>query len=629
MSYEQIAAQQISKQAVTTYEDYKKIKGFKDVGYLLEDYVVSGGEVTKDLSRNDTIHVTDTVVSLDNNILSRDGHSFNVTVPNTTYYLDFSKDGDWHWGLTHNGSAGVDYLAIASVTTSANGLVQTITDLRGHVGGTRFKDDFGLEQYAKNDYVDGQIEDVNAQLAETEQKLIYKADLFRAASINYGKVLYPPDFANVPFDLVRGRDGKLRHNYDLAQYDTGDMTIYCDVTAANDSKDGLTPETANRSLNKSLEIAAARPETNIVIKIINGGLFYRNMIAVLDTIVITNKRITISTLEDDVFWYAANADVLTWSLSSGTSNVYEAARTNASGILDLRAFNRDEYDIPKPYNQVSSKAQCDATEGSWYTDGTTLYVHTIGSVAPNNTDIMGLVRVRYLPFTLVNSTLVIKNAYLLNGGVFEGLPITGDLQSKVILNNVKIGHSNYFNNSYNSGGGNGLEIINVGLTMSFNVTIGYSNRDGFNYHYTTPLVDRRKHLAVEFDCAAYDCGINDTNNNNNASTMHDGACVLRVGTWGFRTRGPIIADVNSSYSINYDCHTWDSFAATPSNKVAWKFHTDGTTISEVGKAILVNCSGGGDVAYGLYRAGSLPTEFTIQGFRGADLYDVTDVTIIP
>jgi lysophospholipase L1-like esterase len=171
MSYEQIARQQqakeqVNKQVQTVYEDYKKIKGFKDVGYLLEDYVVNGGDVTQDLARNDTVHVTDTVVSLDNNILSRDGHSFNVTVPNTTYYLDFSKDGDWHWGLTHNGSAGVDYLAIASVTTSANGLVQTITDLRGHVGGTRFKDDFGLEQYAKNDYVDDQIDGVNAQLAD-------------------------------------------------------------------------------------------------------------------------------------------------------------------------------------------------------------------------------------------------------------------------------------------------------------------------------------------------------------------------------------------------------------------------------------------------------------------------------
>ncbi len=153
----QWTSEQAAAQAQTTYQDYKKIKGFKDVGYLLQSYVVSGGEVTKDVQRNDTIDVTDIAASLNNNIMARDGVSFSTTTPNTVYYLDFHKDGDWRWGTIHpTGTVGVDYLTVASVTTDSNGMVNVITDTRGPVGGFRLDSEYGLEGYATTE-----------QLAET------------------------------------------------------------------------------------------------------------------------------------------------------------------------------------------------------------------------------------------------------------------------------------------------------------------------------------------------------------------------------------------------------------------------------------------------------------------------------
>lgn len=144
--------EQAASQAQVTYEKYKKIKSFQDVGYLLSYYVVSGGEVTANIKRNDIIDVADIVASLDDNILSRDGMSFEVKIPNTIYYLDFDKSGDWHWGTAHvQGTAGVDYLAIAEVTTNALGLVNLMLDKRGHVGGMRLKDNYGLEGYATSE----------------------------------------------------------------------------------------------------------------------------------------------------------------------------------------------------------------------------------------------------------------------------------------------------------------------------------------------------------------------------------------------------------------------------------------------------------------------------------------------
>lgn len=152
-------SEQAGEQAQVTYLDYKKIKGFEDVGHLLQAYVVDGGDVTKNIQRNDVIDAASITVSLNNDMMKRDGASFQTTVPLTTYYLDFSKDGDWTWATTHPiGSVGVDYLTIAAVTTDSNAMVNVITDARVDMGGIRFKEP--IAGYATSE-----------QLAETETKV--------------------------------------------------------------------------------------------------------------------------------------------------------------------------------------------------------------------------------------------------------------------------------------------------------------------------------------------------------------------------------------------------------------------------------------------------------------------------
>lgn len=143
-------AEQAVKQAKTTYLDYKRVKSFEDVGFLLEDYVIQGGEVNVDVTNNNVINVSDIVANLNNNIMTREGVSFKVDIPNTTYYLDFTKEGDFHFSTTH--AAGIvseDYLTVAILTTDINSNIDMITDERINYGGTRFKSQFGLEQYAE------------------------------------------------------------------------------------------------------------------------------------------------------------------------------------------------------------------------------------------------------------------------------------------------------------------------------------------------------------------------------------------------------------------------------------------------------------------------------------------------
>lgn len=146
----------IPDQAEVGYLDYKKLKGFNDVGFFLESYVNSGGEVTKNITYNNMVDVTTISASLANNVLAREGTSFKTSIPNTTYYLDFTASGDWAWGTTHPvGAAGTDYLTIAEVTTDDSGLVDVITDARGVVGGFRPKDNFQMFGYARSYFVSG------------------------------------------------------------------------------------------------------------------------------------------------------------------------------------------------------------------------------------------------------------------------------------------------------------------------------------------------------------------------------------------------------------------------------------------------------------------------------------------
>ncbi|ULL14356.1 hypothetical protein DVH26_07775 [Paenibacillus sp. H1-7] len=134
------ASEQIANQLSAFYPDYNKLKTLVDVGFFLENYVVEGGVVTKNIQRNDKIDVTEIVVSLDNDVTRREGTSFQTKIANVTYYLDY-QSGDFKWGTSHPSGS---YLPISEVTTDSFKNVSVITDKRGPVGGFRLLSDYGL-----------------------------------------------------------------------------------------------------------------------------------------------------------------------------------------------------------------------------------------------------------------------------------------------------------------------------------------------------------------------------------------------------------------------------------------------------------------------------------------------------
>lgn len=139
------ATEQIAKQFADGYADYNKLKTLVDVGFFLENYVVEGGEATKDATYNNKINVTEIVTSLDNDVTRREATSFTTKISSTTYYLDYQA-GDFKWG-TSNPSGS--YLPIAQVTTDSNQNVSVITDMRGAVGGFRLLSEYGLTGFLR------------------------------------------------------------------------------------------------------------------------------------------------------------------------------------------------------------------------------------------------------------------------------------------------------------------------------------------------------------------------------------------------------------------------------------------------------------------------------------------------
>lgn len=187
--------EQSGSQAQTTYEDYLKIKSFNDVGFFLQSYVNTGGEVTRDATYNNVINVTAISASLGDNVLARDAESFRTSTPITTYYLDFGVDGDWHWGTAHPaGVAGTNYLSIAEVTTDPVGNVVTVTDRRGEVGGLRLKSEFGLEDYAsivQMTHIATDVENFKIQVPEADDTQRIQRAIDAAETNGSGVVLLP------------------------------------------------------------------------------------------------------------------------------------------------------------------------------------------------------------------------------------------------------------------------------------------------------------------------------------------------------------------------------------------------------------------------------------------------------
>lgn len=448
------------------------------------------------------------------------------------------------------------------------------------------------------------IDNLSAQLAQKAQQV--DINKIRSA-IDYGQLKMPSDFIDLPCTFYRGFDGRIVHDFDFGKYKTG-TDIYVNWETGSDTTGTGSLAQPYQRLSKALEVAASGASNSYVIRL-QSKHFPSGATVPNPSVSFTNKNIAVvgefSNLNTMLSTHERN---LTWTLDG--ADTYKATRSATYAILDLR--KKDFNGVPLEVKHVTTLAECQATPNTWYTDNTSIWVHTIDGIVPNDNDFMIGKQVALFDVNLTNSTLYLENVDIVGGKSSFLCSLRGDLSSVLVCRNTKFVGGNLRKNMT---GGNSLSVNDIGKTFMFNCVSSLGGRDGFNYHYVNiPLSDRRKCLVIEYNCVSYNHGLYDTNRNNNATTCHEGASILRIGSIGYNTTGPILADVNGCYSICIDCHMKDALDGLTRTKSAYFFDNNGATAP--GKAYLINSDGGGNNDSLNSEVGF---EVFIKGFRGINI----------
>lgn len=234
----------------------------------------------------------------------------------------------------------------------------------------------------------------------------------------------------------------------------------------------------------------------------------------------------------------------TWTLSAGTSNVYESNQNGAPSAvwLDTASVNDDGdyYELV----QVEDVSECDNTPGSYYFDdpGNKLYVHTFDS-RPADDDIWVILQAASHS-TPVNQAITLY---------FENITVIGGNTALMIRkDNVLVGkglHVKY------STGADGMEVIGGAEVYLQDCVFARNETDGMSYRPSTTVPS-----VLEINCEArYNGQRRPTNESaHNGSTGHQGVSIVRINGDYHHNRGPNVVDVGGATSWNVGCYSYDS-----------------------------------------------------------------------
>lgn len=238
---------------------------------------------------------------------------------------------------------------------------------------------------------------------------------------------------------------------------------------------------------------------------------------------------------------------LSWTPNGTHAHVYQANRTLVVAVRDY-ARRGNEWGMYR-YRNAGSLAAVAATKGTWWTDGTVVYVNTLEGGAPNPE--VKVVMNTSCGFFNTPNTVYVEGIEFHGGreGFFAQNSSTAG--GKVIMKNCR------FLFGADGTNGNGLRLEGVHECYLQGCEASYNTRDGFNYHESGPTGERP--YVLEIDCRAFYNGQEGNSDGiNNASTMHDGGAIIRVGGEYAYSEGPNVVDVGASQTFNVGVCAHDS-----------------------------------------------------------------------
>ncbi len=335
------------------------------------------------------------------------------------------------------------------------------------------------------------------------------------------------------------KTGLITVSRDLSTFKITGKTYYVSTEGNNDN-DGLTEATAFRSV----QYAVTRPDVDAIM--VKAGIYSRG-VGTFPTS--PTRNISIIGYGGEVVLSAH--DGLVWSLNSGAT--YRANRSTVQEVYDFRYKN--EYGDAQRLTKAASIAEVDATPGSWYSDGTVLYVQTSDSRSPDSN---------------IRPYLSVKNGYV-EGGVtvyMEGITFEGGnyaFQAVNTASGVPVVYAKNCKFKY-SGLTNAFSALGSETYLQ-DCEAAQAMNDGFNYHEYNGV----KCKGVEINCVGRHNGYGG-GDNNNGSTAHEASKIIRIGGKYFNNNGPNVVDVNGSQSWNVGVSAFKSTGAGTQNV---NFYIDG------------------------------------------------------
>lgn len=247
---------------------------------------------------------------------------------------------------------------------------------------------------------------------------------------------------------------------------------------------------------------------------------------------------------------------LTFAPNGTYPDVHEAtsgttvAQVTDNGVVTLQGFGTRLV-------ERASLAEVNANPGSWYYTGTTLYVRTSDSRAPDS-DVVTSLSVSNARINAPGKRVYIKNVHFLGSGSSSS-NLNVEAVGELVMVNVWLTHSR---------AGNSLDCDNADHTRFYNCITAEGWSDGFNYHNIPGTT-----YSLEELCKSYNCGKDAGVYTNNGSTTHDGNYIIRVQGTYLGSHGPVVIDVNvGTQSWCLGCQALDSVGVLANRDVG--FYTE-------------------------------------------------------
>ena len=352
--------------------------------------------------------------------------------------------------------------------------------------------------------------------------------------------------AALPITIFQNPDGSYFTPFDVAAYQWYNLgkTYYVDAVNGLDTYDGteLVHTTGSTGPFKTISKAVGMSDVDIIM--VNGGLYTKDS-GLGGTITPTRSMSIIAVAGTSPVFSLHYSSSLTWTLVSGTT--YSCTRSNVGRVFDAKY--PDEYGDFLEYSIQTSAANVEATPGSWYDNGTTLYVNCIDGRTPQGDSYL-----RPYANTSGGYPCVLAGNITL---YMQGIEVDGG-SSCVDATNASGAVNFYAKNcafKY-SCSADALKILGAAIVYTQNCVAARSYNDGFGYHANLGTIPK----FIEVNNTGRNNGASGTWTDN-GSTCHDGSTGIRLNCTYFGNAGPNVADSNDgTQSWNVHCVSGDSVA---------------------------------------------------------------------